>query len=69
MGITVLDDRETEIAGLCFVGGTLWADGRLTGRYAAPWGETGEEIMVLRGKPDASSQAMTRRCCTRTLAP
>ncbi len=46
--ITLLDDSEAEVAGLSFVGGTLWADGRLAGEDAAPPRETGEQINVLR---------------------
>jgi len=49
LGITLLDDSEVEIAGLCFVGGTLWADGHLAGENAAPLRETGELIKVTRG--------------------
>jgi predicted ATPase/Icc-related predicted phosphoesterase len=53
LGITLLDDSVAEVAGLSFVGGTLWADGRLTGggltgEDAAPPRETGEQIKVLR---------------------
>jgi len=48
LGITLLDDSEAEVAGLSFVGGTLWADGRLAGEDAAPLRETGEQINVLR---------------------
>jgi predicted ATPase/Icc-related predicted phosphoesterase len=46
MGITLLDDREVELAGISFVGGTLWADGRLSGEAAAPDRETGEPVRV-----------------------
>jgi len=48
LGITPLDDREAEIVGLNFVGGTLWADGHLAGQEATPQRETGEQIKVVR---------------------
>ncbi len=48
LGITLLDDNEAEVAGISFVGGTLWADGRLAGEDAAPARETGEQIKVVR---------------------
>ncbi len=48
LGITFLDDGEAEVAGLSFVGGTLWANVRLPGEDVAPIRETGEQIMVLR---------------------
>jgi len=46
LGITLLDDSEAEVAGISFVGGTLWADGRLGGQDATPLRETGEPIQV-----------------------
>ena len=49
LGITLLDDSEAEVAGLSFVGGTLWADGRLAGKDATPLRETGEQIKMARG--------------------
>ncbi len=49
LGITLLDDNEAEVAGLSFVGGTLWADGHLAGQDAAPLRETGERINVAPG--------------------
>ena len=49
LGVTLLDDSEATVAGLDFVGGTLWADGRLAGRDATPLRETGERITVARG--------------------
>jgi predicted ATPase/Icc-related predicted phosphoesterase len=49
LGITLLDDSEAEVAGLSFVGGTLWADGHLAGQDATPLQETGEQINVARG--------------------
>jgi Icc-related predicted phosphoesterase len=48
LGITLLDDSEAELAGLSFVGGTLWADGRRSGADAAPPRQTFEPIEVLR---------------------
>ncbi len=48
LGITLLDDSEAEVAGVSFVGGTLWTDPGL----AAPDAETGERIQVMQdGKP------------------
>jgi len=44
LGITLLDDGETEIAGLTFFGGTLWADGSLVRGFVTPLQETGEQI-------------------------
>ena len=49
LGITLLDDSDAELAGLTFVGGTLWADGRLGGQDAAPGQPTGERIQVGQG--------------------
>jgi predicted ATPase/Icc-related predicted phosphoesterase len=46
-GVVLLDDSESEVAGINFVGGTLWADGRLAGPDATPLRETGEQISVL----------------------
>jgi len=48
LGINFLDDSEAQVAGLSFVGGTLWADGRLSGEDAAPHRETGEQINLVR---------------------
>jgi 3',5'-cyclic AMP phosphodiesterase CpdA len=47
-GVVLLDDSESEVAGISFVGGTLWADGRLAGPDATPLRETGEQISVLQ---------------------
>lgn len=57
LGITLLDDGEAELAGIGFVGGTLWADGRLSGAAAAAGTPTGEPILV--GQPGAA-HAVTR---------
>jgi predicted ATPase/Icc-related predicted phosphoesterase len=46
LGISLLDDSEAAVAGISFVGGTLWADGRLGGQDATPLRETGEPIQV-----------------------
>jgi predicted ATPase/Icc-related predicted phosphoesterase len=48
LGIVLLDDSEAEVAGISFVGGTLWADGRLCGQDTTPLRETGEQIQVVR---------------------
>lgn len=45
-GVVLLDDDVAELAGLRFVGGTLWADGGLAGAAAAPDQPTGERIGV-----------------------
>jgi predicted ATPase/predicted MPP superfamily phosphohydrolase len=45
LGITLLDDSEAELAGISFVGGTLWGEGRL-----------GEPIEVVR---DGEARVMT----------
>ena len=45
-GVTLLDDAEATLAGVRFVGGTLWADGRLGGQDAAPGQATGELVRV-----------------------
>ena len=48
-GVTLLDDGMAELAGVRFVGGTLWADGRLAGHEATPDLPTGERIFVRSG--------------------
>ena len=45
-GVTLLDDVEATLAGVRFVGGTLWADGRLGGQDTAPGQATGEMVRV-----------------------
>ena len=45
-GVVLLDDDVTELAGMRFVGGTLWADGRLAGADATPALATGERISI-----------------------
>ncbi len=45
-GVVLLDDTEATLAGVRFVGGTLWADGRLGGQDAAPGQVTGELVHV-----------------------
>jgi len=47
-GVTLLDDGEAILAGVRFVGGTLWADGRLGGQDATPGYATGEMVRVTR---------------------
>ncbi len=42
----LLDDSVADVAGLRFVGGTLWADGALAGDAATPELPTGEPIRV-----------------------
>ncbi len=44
-----MTDSEAEVAGLSFVGGTLWADRRLAEKDETPLRETGEQIKVARG--------------------
>jgi len=45
-GVVLLDDAEASLAGVRFVGGTLWADGRLGGQDATPDQITGELVHV-----------------------
>ncbi len=45
-GVTLLDNAEATLAGVRFVGGTLWADGRLGGQDATPDQATGELVRV-----------------------
>ncbi len=45
-GVVLLDDGEATLAGVRFVGGTLWADGRLGGQDGAPGQATGEQVYV-----------------------
>jgi 3',5'-cyclic AMP phosphodiesterase CpdA len=45
-GVMLLDDSVAHVAGLRFVGGTLWADGALAGDAARPALPTGERIRV-----------------------
>lgn len=49
-GGTLLDDGEAVVAGVRFVGGTLWADGRLGGQDGAPGQPTGEGVLVAAGR-------------------
>lgn len=49
LGVTLLEGDEVEIAGLRFLGGTLWADGRLGGHRLLPGALTGEQIDVAAG--------------------
>ena len=58
LGITLLDDSEADLAGISFVGGTLWADGRLAGPDTVPGKLTGERIQV--GQP-GTTHAITNR--------
>jgi Icc-related predicted phosphoesterase len=46
LGVTLLDGNAVDLAGVRFLGGTLWADGRLSGIDATPDQETGERIDV-----------------------
>ncbi len=65
--ITLLDDTAADIAGLRFVGGTLWADGRLAGPDATPALPTNEFIRVgtreclITGADEARLHRRTRR--------
>lgn len=45
-GVTLLDDTEATLAGVRFMGGTLWADGRLGGQNTTPGEATGELVHV-----------------------
>ena len=65
-GVTLLDDGRAELAGVRFVGGTLWADGRLAGREATPDLPTSERGA---GEVDTPSPAGTRPGCTVARAP
>ena len=49
-GVTLLDDDAVDLAGVRFVGGTLWADSKLAGADAAPDRPTGERITMGRGR-------------------
>jgi 3',5'-cyclic AMP phosphodiesterase CpdA len=66
-GVVLLDDEVTELAGLRFVGGTLWADGRLAGAAATPSLATGERIAMgkaerpITGADAARLHGRTRR--------
>lgn len=68
-GVVLLDDSEATVAGVRFVGGTLWADGTLAGTAATPDLPTGERILVRRGRGDTPSPAATRPGCTGARAP
>jgi hypothetical protein len=46
LGITLLDGNGVELAGVRFLGGTLWTDGRLSGIDATPEAATGDAIDV-----------------------
>jgi 3',5'-cyclic AMP phosphodiesterase CpdA len=65
--VTLLDDGTADIAGLRFVGGTLWADGRLAGPDATPDLPTNEFIRVgtrerlITGADEAKLHRRTRR--------
>ena len=45
-GVVMLDDGEAELAGVRFIGGTLWADGQLGGQDATPGMTTGEQVRI-----------------------
>jgi predicted phosphodiesterase len=49
LGVTLLEGDEVEIAGLRFLGGTLWADGTLGGYRLPPSALTGEQIEISAG--------------------
>ena len=49
-GVTLVDDNMVDLAGVRFVGGTLWGDGTLAGAEATPDRPTGERILVRRGR-------------------
>lgn len=52
-GVALLDDGEAAVAGVRFVGGTLWADGRLGGQDRTPGQATGEPVRVVQGSGGA----------------
>jgi predicted MPP superfamily phosphohydrolase len=66
-GVILLDDDVTELAGMRFVGGTLWADGRLAGADATPALATGERIAIgkaerpITGADEARLHRQTRQ--------
>jgi len=49
LGVTLLEGDEAEVAGIRFLGCTLWADGRLGGRNVRPLAPTGEAIEIVAG--------------------
>ena len=66
--MTLLDDDAVELAGVRFVGGTLWADGKLAGADAGPDRPTGERITMGQGRgahPITSNDEMTLHRHTR----
>jgi predicted phosphodiesterase len=71
LGITLLEGDEAEIGGLLFLGGTLWADGRLGGYRMLPGALTGESIQVsagvegYRSLTNADSARLHVQCRTR----
>ena len=76
-GVTLLDDGEATLAGVRFVGGTLWADGRLGGQEGAPGQATGELVRVaaegggmrpITNGDEAALHARTRGMIERALA-
>lgn len=48
-GVTLLENSGVEICGVHFIGGTLWADGRLGDLEDQPRAETGEQIDIDHG--------------------
>ena len=64
LGVTLLDDSEATVAGVDFVGGTLWADGCLGGSDTVPGRPTGERIQV-GGRPITSGDEMALHARTR----
>jgi len=49
-GVTVLDGEAAVIAGVRFIGATLWADGRLSGLQLRPRQTTGEGVLSPSGQ-------------------
>jgi predicted phosphohydrolase len=47
LGITLLDNNAVDLAGVRFVGGTLWVDGRLSGLNETLEAPTGDDIDVV----------------------
>jgi hypothetical protein len=46
LGIILLDVNAVELGGVCFLGGMLWVDGRLSGIDMRPEASTGDAIDV-----------------------
>ncbi|MGI4745353.1 MAG: metallophosphoesterase [Janthinobacterium lividum] len=49
LGVTLLEGDEAEVAGMRFLGGTLWSDGWLGGHAMVAGAQTGEPIDITAG--------------------